>query len=109
MTEQTSKEYNSGKAYLNEADIFEAYDNKYEITLFKFKLILKIFFITLMREIIYEGKIFRLPFKLGSLGVLKKYGDSSQLDFNLYKQGIKTFIKNPHTHNYRVKFVWSTK
>lgn len=109
MTQLNPPQTLAGKNYLNEGDIFKSYTNEHELTFSEFKFILKTFFIVLSNYIIYEGNIFKLPNKLGRLGIIKKYGNSSLIDFNLFKQGIVTKEKNTHTHNYSVKFKWMTE
>lgn len=92
------------KAYYNEADIYEQYDNKFNISYAEFKFILKTFFVIMLHDIIHNGTVFKLPNKLGRIGVLKNYGDTTHIDFNLFKQGIRTTIKNTHSFNYKAKF-----
>lgn len=100
---------NLNRIYLTEEDIFLDYKNEHNLSREEFKFILKTFFTVFVNEIIVNAKVFHLPFKLGRIGVLKTFGDASLIDFNLYKQGIKTTIKNNHSSNYRVKFLWITK
>lgn len=94
----------SNKAYINEKEVFETYDNPHNLTFFEFKLILKTFFFVFMNNIIHNARIYKLPYKLGMIGVLKGPDKRKIIDFNLYKQGIKTQVKNYHSLNMKVKF-----
>lgn len=79
MTRPTAHKFrmSANKSYLNEGNIFQEYENPYNLTLPQFKFILKTFFVILVNDIIHNGTIFKLPNKLGKLGILKRKVEST--------------------------------
>lgn len=101
----------SSNYYLTENNIFEAYDNPYNLSIQDFKLISKTFFTILTTTCIDTGEIYYLPFKLGHFGVFKKatFGRGF-FDYQLYKEtNIKRWIKNNHSQQYVARFNWDKR
>lgn len=81
----------SNKHYANINDLFVAYFNPFQISQTDFSLIVKTFFLALIKSVVREGKIYQFPYGLGSFGVKKRptHGRGS-FDYALFnKEGIK--------------------
>lgn len=66
MTRQTTKQL---KTYI---DLYESYPQKDKVSKEEFRLILKYFHNLLRKSMIYEGKLYTLPFHLGEVGVFSR-------------------------------------
>jgi hypothetical protein len=99
------------KYFVAEHDMFKAYPNKYEITSKDFVLIVKTFFFIMVRSMIYDYKIYKLPYGLGHLGIYKrKTIGRGYFDWDLWKkEGLKRWKKNLHTHGYAAQGRWDTR
>lgn len=90
--------------YFGERDIYEAYDNKHNISWETFTLITRTFFLHLIEAVIDEGKVFSFPNKLGIFGVFKTKTKAKMIDYNHYKKtGEKVMMRNFHSHGYMAK------
>lgn len=89
--------------------MFEEYENPHNITRTEYRKILYAFNSLLANAIIYEGVTFVLPKGVGTLGVYKKpttkRGYFDYATFN--KTGIKRWIQNHHSGNFRAKVIWN--
>lgn len=77
--------------YLTETDSFYTYDNKYNLSINDYRLILRVFFTLFIEELVHSGNIFILPCRLGNLSIRKKetFGRGN-FDYQLYKTtGVK--------------------
>lgn len=101
---QNSKNY----ANLDSQEVFKLYDNIYNIDKQTFVNITRTFFFFLCKALIYEQKTYVLPKALGMISLRKrKTQGSGVFDYKLYKEtGIKRYIKNNHSEQYAVNFVW---
>jgi len=89
------------KLVKNYSDTFNDYENKYDISKADFKKILYAFNTLLAASTVTEGKVYKMPYTLGFLGVFKKpLVGKGIFDYQLWKEtGIKRFKKNPHSAN----------
>jgi len=73
-------------------------------------LIVKTFLLCLSKQITEEGKIIKLPFGLGLLGILKKKpakGTTRPKNYNLFKKdGISVPLSNLHSDGYIARLLW---
>lgn len=69
----------------------------------------------IMELVIYESKVFKLPFRLGHFGVIKKkpkkYTNATMgIDWELYnKDNIYAIHLNDHCGGYKYRYHWSKK
>lgn len=96
-TSTSSKEDN--KNYKDHTDLWETYRNKYDITKRQYRDIVEAFFTILGYNMVNEGKIYRLPFGLSTIGVYKvpTFG-RGYFDYQHFKEtGQKVYKKNLHS------------
>lgn len=97
--------------YINLVTQFDKYDNPHNIDKNDFSFIIKTFFVVLTKSIVDDGKIYKLPFGLGSLGIRRRptYG-RGVFDYQLYKkEGIKVWKKNLHSSMYSAQVFWDKR
>lgn len=101
-----SKDY-----YVNEYDMFKEYPNKYDISTKDFCLIVKTFFLIMVNNMIYNYKIYKLPYGLGHIGIYKrKTVGRGYFDWGLFKkEGLKVWKKNLHSSEYAVSGAWDNR
>jgi len=89
---------------------YATFNRKDLVTLDEYKKVVNTFFITLCKRIILEGKIYRLPYKLGMIGVLKHVPVYSRwVDWTeTVKEGRMIKRSNFHSDNYMAKVYWKT-
>ena len=89
---------------------FSSYDNKYQLKENDYKLILRSFYFILKEELIYTGKIYILPKKLGTIGIKKIKMPTKfrgVLDYQLFrKTGERRYLKNLHSEQYLATLHW---
>lgn len=101
--------YNSG--YKNISKSFSAYENRFNISYRDFIFIIKSFLVLLSESIVNDGKVYKLPYGLGSLGVRRRptYG-RGVFDYELFKkEGIKVWKKNMHSGMYSAQVFWDKR
>lgn len=98
------------KRHRTSIDSFQAYDNKHNISYNDYCLILKTFNYILVNKL-YEGEVFSLPNRVGTLGVYKrKTFGRGIFDYQQFAAtGDKVWKKNFHSSTYAASFVWSIK
>lgn len=71
--------------YMEDKELFQYYDNPHGITQEQFIKILETFTLLMVNEI-YEGKVFRLPNRIGTLGIrsYKRGHRAKRFDFVHY-------------------------
>lgn len=89
-------------------------DSKYNIEWSLYKDILFTFNKSIMKSIIEDGYIFKMPYRLGTIRIIKKPNRLDRLkpDYSLYNTSEGEYkIKhlNEHTNNYYVRFHWYKK
>lgn len=87
-------------------------DSKYNIDWKTYKLILSEFNKTVMSEMIDNGYMLKLPYRLGNMRIRKRKNNLSRLkpDWSTYNTSdgeYKNKYLNDHTDNYYVRFYWS--
>lgn len=92
-------------------DFFTTYDNKYNITKAEFRLILETFNATLIDSLITEGRVYALPFSLGTVSIRTKAPHAyNPTDYQHFKEtGEKRPLRNWHTNEKIAEFVWETR
>ena len=93
-------------------DFYDRYEDKEEITQQEYRLIQKTFFNLLTKSMIYEGKVYRLPEKIGAIGVFMTGEEKKYYNYQHYKDtGEKIFIRNNHSDKkqYGIKFISADK
>lgn len=100
-----SKEFNN---YRTVTPLFNTYNNKYQISKEDFLLIIKTYFKIMVHNIVNQGKIYKLPHRLGNVGVRKTPVKlRGVFDYNLFKkEGLKVWKKNNHSANYVARVTW---
>lgn len=80
-------------------DLYKTFPLKDQLTGHEFRLILKYFHNLLRKSIIYEGKIYTLPYHLGFLGILSRFPiDNKIRNYQHYKEtGQKVNRLNLHS------------
>ena len=101
----------SNKVYYSEVDIYKTFPDKDKVSLYDYKLISQTFFYLLMSSIIKDGKVYQLPFGLGTLSVRKRpVIGRGVFDYHLYqKEGIKLWKKNLHSEQFAATIFWDTR
>lgn len=89
-------------------------NSKYDIDWSLYKKIVGSFNKIVMRKIIEDGYIFKVPYRLGSIRVIKRKNrlDNLKPDYSLYNTSegkYKVKHLNEHTDNYYVRFHWYKK
>ena len=102
-------------------DMYEDYikdieeDSPYYVSYSEYVGIVTSYYKSLMDDILEKGKVFKLPYGMGTVSVTKKLlkkFDSLHLpiDWALTKQlGKRVYHINDHTNNYKFRFRWSKK
>lgn len=72
-----------------------------------YSMIVITFFRVMMTRMIKFGEIYRLPEKLGVMGIFKSPTNYPMYDYGYYKKtGIKNFLLNKHSQGYFARFKW---
>ena len=88
-------------------------DTVYDIDYNTYRAIVTDYFKHLQHQVIEEGKRIKLPYRLGTLQIIKskpKYLDkrSLRIDYQATKQtGKLIFLLNEHSDMYKYRFLWS--
>ena len=87
-------------------------DSKYNIDWNQYKEIISSFNKEVMRAMIEDGFIFKLPYRMGILRIRKRENNLDKLKpdwstYNVSNQEIKNKYLNSHTDNYYVRFYWA--
>lgn len=88
------------KLYRTFTDLYETFEDKDKLTKAEFRLILKLFHNLLRRSMIYEGKVYQLPYFLGTIGIYRRTLKDSFKVFNYqhYKEtNEKIYVPNTHS------------
>lgn len=107
MTRKTTK------LRYNYRNLFDAYPNEEKLTPYEFRLILRTFASLLRKSMIYEGKVYNLPGKVGTVGIYRTgTKGSTYYNYQHYKEtGEKILIRNHHSdnHKYGIKYICGDK
>lgn len=89
-------------------EVFDNYSNPHNLKLSDFRLIVKAFFLIMVKELIYSYKAFVLPKGLGILSIRKRATiGRGVFDYKTYRtSGIKRYIKNNHSEQFAVNIFW---
>lgn len=88
-------------------DIYEKYDNIYNISKKEYEAILKLTNKLCMEAVIETGYELRFPLRLGTLYVQRQKPKCNPIDLNHYmKTGEKVYHRNRHSHGYMARFKW---
>ena len=91
-------------------DIYEKYDNKYNLSKKEFREINRTFNNVLMKSIIETGYAYKLPHRLGTISVRKRKSKAGMIDFgHLQKTGEVIRHTNKHSGGYHAAFYWDRK
>ncbi len=101
---------NENKRHRTTKDSFLTYENKHNLSYNEYCLILKAYNYLLIRQL-YEGDVFSLPNRMGTLGVYKrKTFGKGVFDYGLFAAtGDKVWKRNAHSSGYCGIFQWSIK
>ena len=95
--------------YLNDIEHGTIYDVDYN----KYRAIVTDYFKYLQKQLIEEGKIIKLPYRMGTVQIIKKkpkYYDkrSLRIDYQATKQtGKLIFLLNEHSDEFKYRYLWS--
>ena len=103
--QETSKSPRFSRNYTSITDMFQTFDNTSNLTKNDFNLIIKVFFKVMTDATVNEGKIYQIPYRLGTFGVRKRQTvGRGVFDYNLFKQdGTKVWKKNLHSSMFAAK------
>jgi hypothetical protein len=93
-------------------DFYKTFEGKDEVTPAEYRLIQKTFFNLLTRSMIYEGKVYKLPEKIGAIGVFMVGEEKKFYNFQHYKEtGQKIYIRNNHSDKkqFGIKYISGDK
>ena len=95
---------------------YEGYDDFYKVGYKKYRDICEDFNKMIIDEILLQAKEFKLPYRLGSLRILKKEMNYSvsknklKIDWKeTNKQGKVIYHLNDHTNGFNYRWLWSKK
>lgn len=92
----------------NPREAYKSFELKNEIDYDTYRRVVVAHNILLMKSIMEEGAVYKLPWGLGKIGCFQRstYG-KGVLDYKLYNEtGIYRYIKNIHSDGRVVRFVW---
>jgi nucleoid DNA-binding protein len=97
---------------VNKSDFYKSFKNEYnntEITKAQYDKITKTLFEYIFNTLT-EGKFYELPFKLGTLKILKYKKNKKYIDwYNTKKYNKTIYHQNFHSDGYLYKIVWDKK
>lgn len=97
----------SNKLNLTWVNIYDQYDNIYNVSKKEYEAILRLTNKLFMEATIETGIPIRLPLKLGMLMVQRQKPKLRPIDLNHYMQtGEKIYHRNRHSHGYMARFKW---
>lgn len=107
-----TKAYTIASFYNNYLKDIES-DTVYDIDYNKYRAIVTDYFKYLQKQLIEEGKIIKLPYRMGTVQIIKKkpkYYDkrSLRIDYQATKQtGKLIFLLNEHSDEFKYRYLWS--
>lgn len=107
-----TKAYTIASFYNNYLKDIES-DTVYDINYNKYRAIVTDYFKYLQKQLIEEGKIIKLPYRMGTVQIIKKkpkYYDkrSLRIDYQATKQtGKLIFLLNEHSDEFKYRYLWS--
>lgn len=107
-----TKAYTIASFYNNYLKDIES-DTIYDIDYNKYRAIVTDYFKYLQKQLIEEGKIIKLPYRMGTVQIIKKkpkYYDkrSLRIDYQATKQtGKLIFLLNEHSDEFKYRYLWS--
>lgn len=88
-------------------EIFEEYDNEYQVSRIEYEAILRLTNKLFMEAIIETGFYGALPLRLGVILIQRQKPKLRPIDLKHYMQtGEKVYHKNRHSHGYMARFKW---
>lgn len=107
-----TKAYTIASFYNNYLKDIES-DTVYDIDYNKYRAIVTDYFKYLQKQLIEEGKVIKLPYRMGTVQIIKKkpkYYDkrSLRIDYQATKQtGKLIFLLNEHSDEFKYRYLWS--